>query len=110
MRRRRARSASWPSRCGARRPSATRTSVRGGATRLSGRVQGAVAGTVRLTIEKRRGSRWAIARRVSATVKRSGSFYKDIPRLAHGTYRVRGSFLGTGTSQPSRSGYATFHA
>ena len=45
-----------------------------------------------------------------ATVKRSGSFYKDIPRLARGTYRLSGAFLGTGTSLPSRSAAKTFHA
>ncbi len=95
---------------GARAPSKTSTSVRGSAARLSGTVKGAVAGQVRLTVERRRGGRWVLARRVAATVKRSGSFYKDIPRLSHGTYRLRGSFLGTGTSRPSKSASRGFHA
>ena len=91
---------------GARAPSETSTSVRGSAARLCGTVKGAVAGQVRLTVERKRGGHWVVARRVEATVKRSGSFYKDIPRLSHGTYRLRGSFLGTGTSQPSKSALA----
>ena len=73
-------------------------------------MRGAVAGTVRLVIERRRGTRWAVARRESVTVKRSGSFVKDIRALPSGTYRVRGSFQGTGTSQPSRSAYSGFRA
>ena len=84
--------------------------MRGSAARLSGTVKGAVAGQVRLTVERERGGRWVVARRVEATVKRSGSFYKDIPRLSRGTYRLRGSFLGTGTSEPVALRVQGFHA
>ena len=73
-------------------------------------MRGAVAGTVRLVIERKRGIRWSVVRRESVTVKRSGSFVKDIRALSSGTYRVRGSFQGTGTSKPSRSAYSSFHA
>jgi hypothetical protein len=97
-------------RAGARGPGATRTSVRASATKLSGTVSDASGGSVRLVVERRRGSRWAVVRRVSASVHRHGTFWLEIARLPHGTYRVRGSFLGTGTSLPSRSAYRTFHA
>jgi hypothetical protein len=73
-------------------------------------VRGAVAGTVRLVVERRVRPRWKAVRRESTTVKRSGSFVKDIRSLPSGSYRVRGSFQGTGTSQPSRSAYRGFHA
>jgi hypothetical protein len=95
---------------GAAPAEATRTTIRGGALHLSGRVNGASGGQVRLTVSRKRGGKWVVARRVVATVKRSGSFYKDIPRLPHGTYRLSGGFLGTGTSLPSHAATKTFHA
>jgi hypothetical protein len=88
----------------------TRTAVRASATKLSGSVSGAAGGAVRLVIERRRGNGWAIVRRIQASVHRHGTFSLEIARLPHGTYRVRGSFQGTGTSLPSRSTYSTFHA
>ena len=93
---------------GAKAPGSTRVSVRGSRTRLSGRVRGAVAGYVRVTIERKRGAKWAVARRVKVAVKRNGRFTKDIPTLPGGSYRVSGFFEGTGTSKPARSGYSTF--
>lgn len=93
---------------GAKAPGATRVSVRGSRTKLTGQVQGATAGYVRVTIERRRGSTWAVARRVKVAVKRNGRFTKDIPTLPRGAYRVSGVFEGTGTAKPARSGYFTF--
>lgn len=93
---------------GAADPKTTRLSVRGSRTRLTGKVKGAVAGYVRVTIDKQRGAKWAFARRVTVSVKRNGTFVKDIPTLPSGSYRVSGSFEGTGTSKPCRSGYSTF--
>lgn len=93
---------------GAKAPGSTRLSVRGSRTRLTGRVRGAVAGYVRVTIERKRGAKWAVVRRVKVSVKRTGRFTKDIPTLPGGSYRVSGYFEGTGTSKPARSGYSTF--
>ncbi|MDA0183009.1 putative glycoside hydrolase family 15 protein [Solirubrobacter phytolaccae] len=93
---------------GAKAPGSTRVSVRGSRTKLVGSVKGAVAGYVRVTIERKRGAKWAIVRRVKVAVKRTGRFTKDIPTLPSGSYRVSGYFEGTGTSKPARSGYSTF--
>ena len=95
---------------GAAGPHATETAVRGARTRLSGTVHGATGGAVRLTIEKRRGARWSVIRRVTATVHRHGTFYLDIRALGSGTYRLSGAFQGTGTALPSHSAARTFHA
>jgi hypothetical protein len=43
-------------------------------------------------------------------VRKSGFFAVKIPALGAGSYRVRGSFLGTGTAHPSQSAYRTFRA
>ena len=93
---------------GAKAPGSTRVSVRGSRTLLSGRVKGAVAGYVRVTVERKRGAKWAVVRRVKVAVKRSGRFTKDIPKLPSGSYRVSGYYEGTGTSKPARSGYSAF--
>lgn len=93
---------------GAKAPGSTRVSVRGSRTLVSGRVRGAVAGYVRVTIERKRGAKWAVVRRIKVSVKRTGRFTKDIPTLPGGSYRVSGYFEGTGTSKPARSGYSTF--
>ena len=61
-----------------------------------------------VTVERKRGAKWSVARRVKVAVKRNGRFTKDIPRLPVGSYRVSGFFEGTGTSKPARSGYSTF--
>jgi hypothetical protein len=95
---------------GARAPGTTSVSVRGSARRLSGRVRGAAGGYVRLTVERKRGRRWVVAVRTGSSVKKSGSFARDIPRLRKGSYRVTGSFQGTGTSKPSRSSAKPFRA
>lgn len=93
---------------GAKSPGSTTVSVRGSRTRLTGRVKGAVAGYVRVTVERKRGAKWAVARRVKVAVKRNGRFTKDIPTLPGGSYRVSGFFEGTGTAKPARSGYSAF--
>ncbi|MBE2318730.1 hypothetical protein DVA67_022325 [Solirubrobacter sp. CPCC 204708] len=95
---------------GARQAGETSVSVRGSATRLSGRVQGAVAGYVRLTVERKRGGKWVVVMRTRGSVKKGGGFYRDIPRLRRGAYRVSGFFEGTGTSKPSRSSAKPFRA
>jgi len=95
---------------GARAPGDTALRVSGSRSRLSGKVTGAVAGYVRLTVELKRGGKWVVARRAKVAVKRNGRFVKDIPSLPGGTYRVRGFFEGTGTSQPARSSNRTFRA
>ena len=93
---------------GARGPGPTTTSVRGSATKRAGKVSGAAGGSVRLVIERRRRGGWTVARRVQASVHRRGTFSLELARLPRGSYRVRGSFQGTGTSLPSRSAYRTF--
>lgn len=93
---------------GAKAPGSTRVAVRGSRTLVSGHVRGAVAGYVRVTVERKRGARWAVVRRVKVAVKRSGRFTKDIPKLPGGSYRVSAYFEGTGTSKPARSGYSPF--
>ena len=95
---------------GAADPGATSVSVQGSSRRLSGRVRGAVAGYVRLTVERKRGSKWVVVLRTKGSVKKSGSFSRDIPRLKGGSYRVSGYFEGTGTSKPSRSSAKPFRA
>src|SRR6478735_6414616 len=93
---------------GAADPGGTSVSVQGSSRRLSGRVRGAVAGYVRLTVERRRGTKWVVVLRTKGSVKKSGSFSRDIPRLRRGHYRVSGAFEGTGTSKPSRSSAKPF--
>ena len=65
---------------------------------------------VRLTVERKRGSKWVVVLRTKGSVKKSGSFSRDIPRLSRGNYRVSGFFEGTGTSKPSRSSAKPFRA
>ena len=95
---------------GAADPGGTSVSVQGSARRLSGRVRGAVAGYVRLTVERKRAGKWVVVLRSKGSVKKSGSFSRDIPRLSRGHYRVTGYFEGTGTSKPSRSSAKPFRA
>lgn len=95
---------------GAREPGGTSVSVSGSARRLSGRVKGAVAGYVRLAVERKRGDSWVVVLRTKGSVKKSGRFERDIPRLRKGAYRVSGAFEGTGTSKPSRSSAKPFRA
>ena len=95
---------------GAADPGGTSVSVQGSSRRLSGRVRGAVAGYVRLTVERKRAGQWVVVLRTKGSVKKSGSFSRDIPRLKGGSYRVSGSFEGTGTSKPSRSSAKPFRA
>jgi hypothetical protein len=91
---------------GARGPAATRTIAGLSASRVYGRVRGAVSGTVRVTVQRRRGNRWTTVRQTRATVTRSGAYERAIPRLPRGSYRVAARFEGTGTALPSRSSYS----
>jgi hypothetical protein len=93
---------------GAAAPSKTATTARATRVNVHGKVRGATGGTVRITIEKRRGGGWTRARRARATVQRSGEYSRDVARLARGSYRVQARYLGTGTALPSRSAYHRF--
>jgi Hypothetical glycosyl hydrolase family 15 len=88
---------------GARGPRDTTTTASLAGTRVYGRVRGAVNGTVRVAVERKRGNRWSTVRRTSATVSRRGAYARDIARLPRGPYRVSARFLGTGTARPSQS-------
>ena len=55
-------------------------------------------------------AKWVVVLRTKGSVKKSGSFSRDIPRLSRGNYRVSGNFEGTGTSKPSRSSAKPFRA
>jgi hypothetical protein len=92
---------------GPRGPRATRTTSGHSALRVYGRVSGATGGAVRVTVKRRRGSRWTTVLRTTATVSRRGAYERAIQRLRRGTYRVSARFQGTGTARPSASRHAT---
>ena len=60
-----------------------------------------------MTVQRKRGKGWVTVRRVKPNIAKSGRFEGAIARLSRGTYRVAARFEGTGTAQPSRSGYRT---
>jgi hypothetical protein len=95
---------------GAKAPGSTSVTVRGSTRRLSGRVQNATGGFVRLTVERKRGSKWVVVLRTRTSVQKHGRFGRDIPRLRRGAYRVSAAYEGTGTSKPSRSSAKPFRA
>jgi putative glycosyl hydrolase-like family 15 (GHL15) protein len=76
--------------------------------RVHGTVRGASGGRVRIEVQRRHGRRWKSVRRTSVAVGHSGRYSRALTRLARGRYRVRASYLGTGTARPSRSGYHRF--
>ena len=76
--------------------------------RVHGKVRGATGGKVRIVVDRRRGHGWKSVRRTRATVSHSGRYSRAVARLARGRYRVRASYLGTGTARPSRSDYHGF--
>ncbi len=88
---------------GARGPRDTRTRASVARTRVYGRVRGAINGTVRISVARKRGKRWSVVRRTSASVSKRGTFARDIARLPRGTYRVSARYLGTGSARPSRT-------
>jgi hypothetical protein len=92
---------------GAAEPGNTSVTVSLGRLAVSGRVKGAVSGYVRVTVQRKRGKAWATVRSVRPNVGKSGRFEGKLARLARGTYRVAARFEGTGTADPSRSGYRT---
>ena len=65
-------------------------------------MRGAVAGYVRLTVERKRGASGSSSAH-EGLGQEERHFSRDIPRLRSGAYRVSGYFEGTGTSKPSRS-------
>jgi hypothetical protein len=85
------------------------TSVRVDVSRLgvAGKVENAVSGYVRVSVQRKRGSAWTPVRRVKVAVSRKGTFRAPIERLAGGTYRALATFEGTGTALPSTSAYRT---
>jgi hypothetical protein len=89
-----------------KRTVSTRPRLRG--VRVHGKVRGATGGKVRIDVQRRRGHRWTSVRRARAAVSPSGRYSHALARLARGRYRVRASYLGTGTARPSRSGYHRF--
>jgi hypothetical protein len=97
-----------------RRTRACRSSVRAAASsrhgrvRVHGKVRGAHAGKVRITVQKRRGRHWQTARRAVARVSRAGAYSRRLPRLSRGKYRVRAAYLGTRAARPSHSAYRRF--
>jgi hypothetical protein len=91
---------------GPKHTAAARPRVRG--VRVHGRVRGANGGKVRIEVERRHGHGWTSVRRSRAAVSQSGRYSRALARLARGRYRVRASYLGTGTARPSRSGYRRF--
>jgi putative glycosyl hydrolase-like family 15 (GHL15) protein len=88
---------------GAEDPVDTKTTVRLTRTKVSGRVAGAVSGFTRVTVQRKRGGRWATVRRAKDSVSKRGRYSGEIRRLARGTYRAIARFEGTGTARPSRA-------
>jgi hypothetical protein len=76
--------------------------------RVHGNVKGATTGTVKITVQQRRGHRWSTATRAATKVSRAGAYSRALKRLPRGTYRVRANYLGTTTARPSRSAYRRF--
>lgn len=92
---------------GAAGTKATTTTVNFSRLSVSGRVTGAVSGSARVSVQRKRGQGWTTVRRVKLSVSKRGTFAGPIPRLSRGTYRVVANFEGTGTAVPSRSEYRT---
>ena len=94
-------------------PRRVRTRVRArassaGRVSVHGSVRGASAGTVRLTVQKRKGRGWRTARRASAPVGAAGAYARTLRRLGRGAYRVRASYTGTPVARASSSPYHRF--
>jgi hypothetical protein len=93
---------------GAATPAKTAVVAKASRVNVHGIVHGASNGTVKITIEKKSGAKWATARRTQATVSKTGDFSRDVAQLNHGKYRVSARYLGTGTALPSKSDYHRF--
>jgi hypothetical protein len=91
---------------GPKRTTSTRPRLAG--VRVHGKVRGATGGKVRIDVQHQRGHRWKSIRRTRAAVGHGGRYSRSLAHLARGRYRVRASYLGTGTARPSRSGYHRF--
>jgi hypothetical protein len=86
----------------------TATTARASHVNVHGKVRGASAGKVKITIQKRAGRRWKTARKAQAAVSTVGAYGRDVAKLPRGSYRVQASYLGTGSTLPSSSKYHRF--
>ena len=93
---------------GAATPAKTAVVAKASRVNVHGKVHGASNGTVKITIEKQAGTKWATARRTQATVSKCGDFSRDVAKLQRGQYRVSARYMGTGTALPSKSDYDRF--
>jgi len=91
-----------------RSPKPTATTARASGVRVQGRVSGASTGRVKISVQRKRGSRWVSARQATAAVAKSGTYSRDLASLAAGRYRVRARFTGSGAALPSSSEYRKF--
>jgi len=83
-------------------------SAKRGRVRVHGKVRGATAGKVKITVQQRRGRQWKTTRRAVARVSRTGAYSRRLSRLPRGAYRVRAAYLGTLSAGPSHSAYRRF--
>ncbi len=86
----------------------TATTARASRVNVHGKVRGASAGKVKITIQKRAGRRWKTARKAQAAVSTAGAYSRDVAKLHRGSYRVQARYLGTGSTMPSSSKYHRF--
>jgi Hypothetical glycosyl hydrolase family 15 len=92
-----------------RRPApTTATTARASHVNVHGKVRGASAGKVKITIQKRAGRKWKTARKAQAAVSTVGAYSRDVAKLPRGSYRVQARYLGTGSTLPSSSAYHRF--
>jgi Hypothetical glycosyl hydrolase family 15 len=82
--------------------------ARHGRVKVRGKVRGAAAGKVKITVQKRHGKRWKTTRKLVAKVGRAGAYSRALTRFQGGTYRVRAAYLGTRAARPSHSAYRRF--
>ena len=91
-----------------RRRAVRRRSASTQAVRLSGRLRGASRTTVSVTVQRRAGQRWRVARRLRIKASSTGTFAREV-RLRRGArWRARATFSGTSAVAPSKSRYVTF--
>jgi hypothetical protein len=72
-----------------------------GRASVGGRVAGAVSGSVRVAVQRRRGGRWVTVRRAKDSVSKRGRYADAFAPLKRGSYRALARFEGTGTAEPS---------
>jgi hypothetical protein len=89
--------------------SASIARVKGKRVRISGKVAGATKGKVKIVVQRKQGRSWKTVRRVSASLRKNGTFTRTITAAA-GRHRVQARFAGTASAKASRSPYRTFSA